>query len=80
MSAVRKLIFTVVMSLAVLTSSAMPAYLHASPSNANQRIFWVYYRSCSDSPWVCYGGYYKYSEAVQAKNYFEYYGYEVYIR
>jgi hypothetical protein len=52
-----------------------------SPRHAGQqRIYWVYYRSCPDSPWVCYGGYYQADQAIQAVTYFRYQGYDSFYR
>lgn len=80
MSAVRKLILAAVMGLATVTSLTLPADLRANPHNSNQRVYYVYYRDCPDSQWTCYGGYYQYDQAIQAKTWFEYYGYQVFIR
>jgi hypothetical protein len=48
--------------------------------HGHQRVYWVYYRSSSHAAWVCYGGYYQENQAVQAVNYYRYYGHDAYYR
>lgn len=62
------------------TTAGHPASMVTASAKSNPRIYWVYYRSCSQSPWSCYGGYYKVNQAVAACNYFRYYGYEAFYR
>jgi hypothetical protein len=44
------------------------------------RTYWVYYRSRSDSSWVCYGGYDGADQAASAVRYYTSIGYEAYYR
>jgi hypothetical protein len=57
------------------------AAAHTEESHhSHERTFWVYYRQCPQSPWVCYGGYYEAGQARQAVNYFSATGYEAFMR
>jgi hypothetical protein len=79
-------IFRKILCSALLGVSLAVPFLAAAPAQANppqhghQRVYWVYYRSCPNSAWVCYGGYYHANEAQQAVNYFRHHGYESYYR
>jgi hypothetical protein len=63
---------------ASLSAGNLPAA--SAASRAKQTIYWVYYRANSHYGWTCYGGYYHRSQAIQAVNYFHYYGYEAFYR
>ena len=84
MNRLRNWTLTILTALALLAPLSIPSNADAnpqpSPPHNQQRVYWVYYRSCADSPWVCYGGYYHLSQAVQAVNYYRYYGYDAYYR
>ena len=64
--------------VASLSASSPP--VSGAASRAKARIYWVYYRTCPQDSWKCYGGYYHLSQAVQAVSYFRYYGYEAFYR
>jgi len=44
------------------------------------RVYFVYYRTCPDSPWVNYGGFYHVQQAQQAVTYFRNVGYDAFCR
>jgi hypothetical protein len=78
----RKLILSVVTAVAFMVPLAsQPAATANSPQHQHRhRVYWVYYRTCPESAWVCYGGYYHVNQAVQGVNYFRYKGYDSYYR
>jgi hypothetical protein len=88
MKLLRNLMFAVLAGVTLMSPLASepaaanapkPSVRHAH-ANGNYRIYWVYYRTCPDAAWVCYGGYYRAGQAVQAVNYFRYYGYDAFYR
>ena len=60
--------------------SSVEAQTHHRPQHAQTRVYWVYYRTCPHASWVCYGGYYITHQAQQAVTWFQYYGYDTFVR
>jgi len=76
-----KTVVSVVLGLSLVAPMAVTPQADANPTSQTQhRVYYVYYRSCSSTPWVCYGGYYQPNQAQQAVTWFRYYGYDSYYR
>ncbi len=82
MSKLSKLIAALVATVALMAPLAIQpaANAHTPSHHSDHRVFWVYYRACPNSQWVCYGGYYDAGQAQQAINWFQYNGYDAYYR
>lgn len=84
MNLLRKFLLCTLATIALLGPSAAVTQVQATPGHGHSpgqtRIFWVYYRTCPHSSWVCYGGYYHANQAIQAVNWFRYNGYDAFYR
>ena len=83
MNAFRRLIVVCVTALALISPILVPSQSHAAgtPAAAAQtRYYYVYYRSCPQSPWYYYGWFYRASDAQKAVRWIRSYGYEAFYR
>ena len=79
----RSLVLASVAGLGLLGMVATPTVAEAHPTHRHQphsRVYYVYYRSCPQSSWVCYGGYYRTDQAQTTVSYFQSRGYDSYYR
>lgn len=84
MKTVRNFVLALLAVCSVSCLLSAPSEAHAgTPVRAqlvSQRAYYVYYRTCPQSPWVYIGYTYSSSEAYAAANYIRYYGYEAFVR
>jgi hypothetical protein len=81
MTSLRKILVACVASVALFAPVTATSVASANePRHHHEHVYYVYYRTCPQSQWVCYGGYYRVDQARQAVRYFEYQGYDSYYR
>ncbi len=74
-----KIVVAAVMTLTAVCP--LSSVVSAAPHHGHHHhVFHVYYRTCVNSPWVDYGGYYHSNQARQAVSYFRSQGYEAFYR
>jgi hypothetical protein len=82
MKIMKNAILGALMALSLLGPiAAVPAqHSHSATGQQRPRAYYVYYRASAHSPWSVYGGFYQLQTAQQAVRWFQYYGYDAFVR
>jgi hypothetical protein len=76
----RKILFTAVASLGLLSPLALPAASDAHPVRPQASCYHVYFRECAREPWRCSGEFHSRAAANHAARRLHMRGFETYVR